>query len=111
MKLPKGFGGAGLQGMLAQAQSAMAQAQSLNDELEAERVGIDKGPVKMVFNGLGELQAIKIDPSIVDPNDIESLEDLIVGAVRDGFQHANKLREERTAQIMKGMPEIPGLPF
>lgn len=109
MKLPKGFGGSGLQGMLAQAQSAMAQAQHLNDELEAQRIGVDKGPVKMVFNGLGELQAIKIDPSVVDPEDVESLEDLIVGAVRDGFQHANALREERTKQIMQGMPDIPGL--
>jgi DNA-binding YbaB/EbfC family protein len=109
MKLPKGFGGSGLQGMLAQAQSAMAQAQNLNAELEAERIGVDKGPVKMIFNGLGELQALKIDPSIVDPEDVEMLEDLIVSAVRDGFQHANSIREQRTASIMQGMPDIPGL--
>jgi len=109
MKLPKGFGGGGFQSVLAQAQSAMAQAQSLNEELEAQRIGVDKGPIKMVFNGLGEIQAMKIDPSIVDPSDIEMLEDLIVSAVKDGFQHANNLREARTAQIMQGMPDIPGL--
>jgi DNA-binding YbaB/EbfC family protein len=111
MKLPKGFGGGGFQGMIQQAQSAMAQAQTLNDELEAQRIPVDKGPVKMVFNGLGELQAMKIDKSVVDPEDVEALEDLIVGAVRDGFQHANSLREARTAQIMQGMPDIPGLKF
>lgn len=109
MKLPKGFGGGGFQSVLAQAQNAMAQAKNLNDELESERFGVDKGPVKMVFNGLGELQGMKIDPSIVDPNDVEMLEDLIVSAVRDGFQTANEAREQRTSQIMQGMPDIPGL--
>ena len=109
MKLPKGFGGSGFQSVLAQAQNAMAQAQTLNEELEAQRIGVDKGPIKMIFNGLGELQAMKIDPSVVDPSDVEMLEDLIVSAVRDGFQHSNTLREQRTAQIMQGMPDIPGL--
>ena len=109
MKLPKGFGGQGFSGMLAQAQQAMARAKTLNEELEAERVGIDKGPVKMVFNGLGELQAMKIDPSIVDPEDVESLEDLIVGAVRAGFQEAVAAREAKMAEIMPNLPNIPGL--
>lgn len=106
MKLPKGFGGQGFQGMLAQAQSAMARAKTLNDELEAERLVIDKGQIQMVFNGLGEIQGLRIDPVVVDPNDVEALEDLIVGAVRSAFQEVVARRDAKTQEIM---PNIPGL--
>ncbi len=95
--------------MLAQAQSAMARAKELDNELASERLPIDKGPVKMLFNGLGELQGIKIDPSIVDPNDVEALEDLIAGAVRAGFQEAVALREAKMQEILPNVPNIPGL--
>lgn len=106
MKLPKGFGGQGFQGMLAQAQTAMARAKTLNDELEAERLNVDKGHIKMVFNGLGELQAMKIDPAVVDPEDVDALEDLIVGAVRSAFQEVVARRDAKTQEIM---PNVPGL--
>ncbi len=92
--------------MLAQAQSAMARAKTLNDELEAERLVIDKGQIQMVFNGLGELQGLRIDPVVVDPNDVEALEDLIVGAVRSAFQEVVARRDAKTQEIM---PNIPGL--
>lgn len=105
MKLPKGFGGQGFGSAVEQAKQAMARARTLNDELEATRIPIDKGPVKMVFNGLGELQGIKIDKSVVDPEDVESLEDLIVSAVRDGFQTSTAMREAKMSEIM---PNIPG---
>ncbi len=106
MKLPKGFGGQGMSGMLQQAQAAMARAQTLESELANERVDVDKGPVKAVFNGLGELASLKIDKSVVDPEDVEALEDLIVSAVRDGFAKSVELRNSKTQEIMKGMPDI-----
>src|SRR2546430_2496843 len=106
MKLPKGFGGQGFQGMLAQAQQAMAQAQTLEQELAQQRIDVDKGVVKAVFNGVGELVAIKLDPSVVDPDDIDALEDLIVSTIRDGFAQATALRNDRVQEIM---PKIPGL--
>jgi nucleoid-associated protein EbfC len=109
MKLPKGFGGQGFGAMLQQAQGAMARAQQLNEELEAERIGFDQGPIKMIFNGLGELQAMKLDPSVVDPNDVEGLEDMIVAAVRAGFTHAVELREAKMKEILPNVPDIPGL--
>jgi nucleoid-associated protein EbfC len=106
MKLPKNFGGQGFSGMLQQAQAAMARAQTLEQELAAERFEIDKGVVKCVFNGTGELLGLRIDPSIVDPEDVEALEDLIVGAIRDGFNTATAIRNDRVQQIV---PNIPGL--
>jgi hypothetical protein len=106
MKLPKGFGGKGFQGVLAQAQEAMARAQTLEEELAAQKIEVDKGVVKATFNGVGELIKLKLDPVVVDPEDIESLEDLIVSAVRDGFGQATALRNEKVQEIM---PNVPGL--
>ena len=67
---------------------------------------MDKGVVKAIFNGVGELVAMKLDPAIVDPEDIESLEDLIVSTVRDGFAQATALRNAKVQEIM---PNVPGL--
>jgi len=109
MKLPKNFGPQGFGGMMQQMQSAMARARSLEDELASERIAIDKGPVKALFNGTGELMKLAIDPSIVDPEDVEALEDLIVSAVRDGFNSATELRNSKVQDIMPNIPDIPGL--
>ncbi len=106
MKLPKNFGPQGFQGMLAKAQGAMARAQQLDQELASEPIIVDRGQVKLVFNGLGELQTLKIDKSVVDPDDVEALEDLLVGAVRDGFSQAVALRESKVKEIM---PDVPGI--
>lgn len=105
MKLPKNFGGKGFSGMLQQAQEAMAKAQDIEEELKAQQFIIDKGPVKAAFNGTGEILKISIDPSVVDPNDVEALEDLLVSAVRDGFNAATELRNAKVQQIL---PNVPG---
>lgn len=109
MKLPKNFGGQGFGGMMQQMQSAMARAQTLEAELANERIGVDKGPVKALFDGTGQLVQLKIDPSVVDPEDVEMLEDLIVGAMRDGFNTATELRNAKVQGILPNVPEIPGL--
>lgn len=106
MKLPKGFGGSGISGMLQQAQQAMAKAKEMEEQLANERIEIDKGPIKATFSGTAELVSLKIDPSVVDPEDVEMLEDLIVGAIRDGFNQATEMRSARVQAIM---PNIPGL--
>ena len=86
MKLPKNFGGQGLGNMMQQAKQAMERAKKLEEELENERIPIDKGPVKAIMDGTGQLVSIKIDPSVLDPEDVEALEDLVVSAVRDGHK-------------------------
>ncbi len=106
MKLPKNFGPQGFGGMMQQMQSAMARAKDLETELENERIGIDKGPVKALFDGTGRLLKIAIDPAIVDPEDVESLEDLIVSAVRDGFEQSTNLRNARVQGIMPNLPDL-----
>jgi DNA-binding YbaB/EbfC family protein len=107
MKLPKQFGGGGFQQALARAQQAMARAKDLENELAAERIEVDKGPVKATFDGTGVLQRISIAKEAVDPEDVEMLEDLVLGAVRDGFSKATELREAKMKEIMPDLP--PGL--
>jgi nucleoid-associated protein EbfC len=109
MKLPKNFGGQGFGGVMKQMQDAMARAQNLEEELAAERIGIDKGPIKALFDGTGQLLKISIDPSVVDPEDVEMLEDMVVSAVRDGFTAATQLRDSKVQSIMPDVPDIPGL--
>ncbi len=107
MKLPKKFGGGGFQAALQNAQAAMARAKNLDKELEAERIEVDKGPVKAVFDGTGQLLSVKLDPEAVDKDDLEALEDLIVGTIRDGFTTATELRSKKLEEIMPDLP--PGL--
>jgi len=83
----------------------MARAQTLEQELALERISVDKGPVKSVFDGTGKIVSITIDKSVVDPEDVEALEDLIVSAVREGFDKATELRNAKVQEIM---PNIPG---
>lgn len=110
MKLPKNFGGGGFQGMMAQMQQAMSQAQELEGELKRTAIPIQNGPIQALFDGTGEIQQLKIvDKSIVDPDDVEGLEDLIVATIRAGFAAATDLRESRVKGILPNVPDIPGL--
>jgi len=106
MKLPRNFGGPGFGGMLEQAKAAMARAQDLEEELAKERIKVDRGPVKALFDGTGQLLKIELDKSVVDPEDIETLEDLIVSTVKAGFSSATELRNAKVQSIV---PNIPGL--
>ncbi len=110
MKLPKNFGGGGFGGMMQQMQNAMAQAQQLEEELKRTAIPITNGPIQALFDGTGEIQKLKItDPSVVDPDDVEALEDLIVATIRAGFSAATDLREGKVKGILPNVPDIPGL--
>lgn len=84
----------------------MARAQRLEEELAEERIQVDKGVVRATFDGLGGIVKIELDKSIVDPEDVETLEDLIVSTVRDGFERATALRNDKVQEII---PDVPGL--
>lgn len=106
MKLPKNFGGQGFQGALAQAQQAMARAENIEAELATEKIEVKKEVVTVVMDGTGDLKSIKIDPEAVDPDDVETLEDMIVATVRDAYSQATAIREAKMKEIM---PNIPGM--
>ncbi|MBL8749621.1 MAG: YbaB/EbfC family nucleoid-associated protein [Planctomycetes bacterium] len=68
------------------------------------------GAVKAYVNGTGELQAVKIQKAAVDPNDVETLEDLVTGAVRQALQAAKELRDREMNKVTGGM-NLPGMGF
>ncbi len=68
------------------------------------------GAVKAYVNGNQELQAVKIDKAAVDPDDVETLEDLVTGAVKQAMQSAKELREREMAKVTGGL-NLPGMGF
>lgn len=85
-----------------QAQKAMADAKLADEELANMRVEAQSGGgmVKVSATGKAEIIQIKIAKEVVDPDDVETLEDLVTVAVRDAIEQANKLREEKLQSVM-----------
>ena len=80
-----GFGGGNMQAMMRQAQKMQQDAMRAKEELENTifEGSASGGLVKVEINGAFEMQSVKIDPSVVDPEDVEMIEDLIVAAFND----------------------------
>jgi nucleoid-associated protein EbfC len=69
------------------------------------------GMVKITCNGNSEFISVKIDKEAVDPNDIETLEDLVLGAVKDASTKAQALLQQRAGNLTKGLNLPPGMGF
>lgn len=67
------------------------------------------GLVKCVINGGFELKTLKVDPSLINPQEAEVMEDLIVAAVNDARAKAEKMMTDETQKLMKDMGLPPGL--
>lgn len=101
-----------MQSLLKQAQDMQRRMQdtvrSLSERiLEGSSGG---GVVKAYVNGNQELQSVKIDKVAVDPDDVETLEDLVTTAVRQALAAAKELRDKETGKVTGGM-NLPGLGF
>ena len=95
-----------LQQMAQQMQRQMAKIQ---EELGSEIVEGSAGSyVSVTMNGHREIQAIKLAPEVIDPDDVETLQDLIVAAVQDASKKAQELSEKRMGALTGGM-KLPGL--
>ncbi len=101
------MGMANLQRMAQQMQQEMLRVQG---ELETTQVdgSAGGGVVTAVVTGKQELVSIAIDPSAVDPEDVEMLQDLIVAAVNDALRASRELAEEKMAAITGGL-RLPGM--
>jgi nucleoid-associated protein EbfC len=89
-----------------QAQLAQAQAELAEAEVEGHAGG---GLVQATVTGAGALVALVIDPSVVDVDDVETLQDLVVAAVRDASRAAAELSEAKLGPLTGGMGGL-GLP-
>ena len=112
VRLPQGMGGgpSNMQSMLKQAQKMQEDMATLQAELEEREddVAAGGGVINVNINGKNEILSVKIDPEVVDPDDIETLEDLIVAAINEGIKKVEAVSQEEMQKIT-GTMSIPGM--
>ena len=112
-RLPQGYGGgaaSNMQGMLKQAQKMQAEIACVQAELEEKEhtVSVGGGAVEVVMTGKKELKALTIQPEVVDPEDIEMLQDLVISAVNEVIREIEDESTKEMEKISGGM-SVPGL--
>jgi DNA-binding YbaB/EbfC family protein len=106
--LPGGMKG-GLAGQLQAAQQQMMEAQEALGDKTVE-VSAGGGVINIVMTGHQKLQSITIDPEVVDPEDVEMLQDLIMAAINEAVEASQKLASEEMGAITGGLGlNMPGL--
>lgn len=104
-----------LLGLMGKAKEMQAKFQAMQEELTLiEATGQSGGGlVSVTLSGKGEMRALKIDPSLVRPDEAEIIEDLIVAAHNDAKAKVEAVMQEKTRELTAGLPIPPGmkLPF
>jgi len=105
----KGMGNMG--NMVKQAQKLQSKMLKMQDELGNEIVETTSGGgmVKVVANGKQQIVSIKIEKEVVDPEDVEMLQDLIVAAINDALKKSQEMVSERMGKLIPAGMNIPGL--
>ena len=110
--IPKGMGGGpqNMQAMLRQAQKMQEDMAALQEELDAREYEIKAGGgvVAVKINGKKEILSIDIQPEIVDPDDIETLSDILVVAVNEAIKRVETTNSEEMDKVTRGM-NMPGM--
>lgn len=111
-RLPKGMGGGptDMNGMIKQAQKMQEEMAALQEELDSKEyeVAAGGGAVTVKINGKSEILNIEIDPEIVDPDDIETLQDILVAGVNEAIKMVNETNSSEMSKIT-GSLSMPGL--
>ena len=94
--------------MAQQMQAQMAQAQQELAETTLE-VTAGGGAVRIIITGAQEVRSVEIDPSAVDPDEVEMLQDLVMTAVNEAISRSKELERERMGAVAGGLG-IPGMP-
>ena len=110
--IPKGMGGGpqNMQAMIRQAQKMQEDMAALQEELDAREYEIKAGGgmVTVNINGKKEVLSIDIQPEIVDPDDIETLSDILVAAVNEAIKRVNDTNESEMQKVTGAMG-MPGM--
>jgi len=103
----------GLGDLMKQMQKMQAGIEKMQEELARKTVegSAGGGMVRVIANGRQEIIEIKIDPEVVNPGEVEMLEELILAAVNQARENAEKLQQESMSGLTAGLPPIPGLKF
>ena len=112
VRLPQGMGGgpSNMQSMLKQAQKMQEDMAAMQEELEAREYDVcaGGGVVSVKINGKKEILSVKIAPEVVDPDDIETLEDLICAAVNEAIKKVEAVSADEMQKITGSM-SLPGM--
>ncbi len=97
--------------MLRKAQEMQGRMGEMQEQLEQHEVeGVaGAGMVRVLMNGKGHLRELKIDPSLLNPDDVQVLQDLIVAAHQDAKTKTEELVKEEMSKLTGGLPLPPGL--
>ena len=106
MRLPQGMGGGMVQQLQKLQQDMLAAQEALGDEVVEITAG--GGAITVAITGHQRIQSITIDPEVVDPDDVEMLQDLVVAAVNEAIEKSQNLAAERMGALTGGLG-IPGL--
>lgn len=100
-----------LMGMMKKAQELQGRMQRMQEELAALEVSGQSGAglVQITLNGKGEMRSVKIDPSLLKPDDAEIVEDLVLAAFQDAKGKVEGEMQKRMQEVAGGLPLPPGL--
>jgi DNA-binding YbaB/EbfC family protein len=99
--------------MLQQAQQMQGRLQQMQQELENKTVTASSGGgmVTVTADGKGQIRAVRIDPTVVSPTDVEMLEDLVLAAIAEAQKRASELAQEEMQKLTGGLSLPFKLPF
>lgn len=105
-----GMGGMNMNNIMKQAQKMQKQMVEMQESLNQKTLEMTSGggAVKIVISGKKEIQSIKIDPEVVDPDDVEMLEDLILSAVNEAIRQADEMYTNEMGKITGGLGGLGG---
>ena len=97
--------------MMKQAQQMQKKMGEMQEELATKEVqaSVAGGKVIVVANGAGDVISIKIDPAVVDPEDIELLEDLVLSGVKQAIEQGKAMSQAEMGKLTAGLGLPPGL--
>lgn len=111
-RVPQGMGGGAqnMNNMIKQAQKMQEQITTLQEDIEKREfsTSVGGGVVEIVQNGKKEVLSLKINPEVVNPEDIEMLQDLIISAINEGIKKIEETSESEMGEITGGV-SLPGL--
>ena len=99
-----------IQKMMKEAQKMQERLAKAQNDLAAQTLEVSSGggKVHISVNGGGDITAIKIAPEVVDPRDVEMLEDLVLSGIREAQEAARKLQADTMGQVTGGLGGLPG---
>ncbi len=113
VRLPKGMGGGpqDMNALMRQAQKMQEDMANKQAELEEREYDISAGGgvVNVKINGKKEILSISLEPEIIDPDDKETLEDILVAAVNEAIKRVEDTNSEEMSKITGGLSGMPGM--